>query len=97
VRAYRELIVAIQGLSESVSGAIPYDDTIRQKKGDGTPFVRAVADTGGSSPAPRSILAQMICRVIPDRERPKSFDPGLCAGALDRQIDECRRQGIVAF
>ena len=29
-RAYRELIVTTPGLSESISGAILYDETIRQ-------------------------------------------------------------------
>ncbi len=45
-RAYRELIVTTPGLSESISGAILYDETIRQKKVDGTPFVKALADLG---------------------------------------------------
>jgi len=45
VCAYRELIVATQGLGESVSGAITHDETIRQNKRDGTPSVKAVADT----------------------------------------------------
>ena len=38
-RAYRELIVTTPGLGESISGAILYDETIRQQKRDGTPFV----------------------------------------------------------
>ena len=45
-RAYRELIVTTPGLGESISGAILYDETIRQKKRDGTPFAKAVADAG---------------------------------------------------
>jgi fructose-bisphosphate aldolase class I len=45
-RAYRELIITTPGLSESISGAILYDETIRQSKNDGTPFVRAIADAG---------------------------------------------------
>ena len=40
-RAYRELIVTTPGLSESISGAILYDETIRQKTKDGPPFVGA--------------------------------------------------------
>ncbi len=31
--AYREMIVTAPGLGESISGAILYDETIRQKKG----------------------------------------------------------------
>jgi fructose-bisphosphate aldolase class I len=45
-RAYRELIVTTHGLSESISGAILYDETIRQKKKDGTPFIKVIIDAG---------------------------------------------------
>jgi fructose-bisphosphate aldolase class I len=45
-RAYRELIVATPGLGECISGAILYDETIRQGKKDGTSFVKAIADAG---------------------------------------------------
>jgi fructose-bisphosphate aldolase, class I len=45
-RAYRELIVTTPGLGESISGAILYDETIRQQKKDGTPFAKALTDAG---------------------------------------------------
>ena len=45
-RAYRELIVTTPGLSECVSGVILFDETIRQRKQDGTPFVEAIANAG---------------------------------------------------
>lgn len=45
-RAWRELIVTTPGLAESISGAILYDETIRQKKHDGTPFAKALSDAG---------------------------------------------------
>ena len=45
-RAYRELIVTTPGLAESISGAILYDETIRQQKQDGTPVAKAIADAG---------------------------------------------------
>jgi fructose-bisphosphate aldolase, class I len=45
-RQYRELIVNTPGLAESISGAILYDETIRQRKDDGTPFANALADLG---------------------------------------------------
>jgi fructose-bisphosphate aldolase class I len=45
-RAYRELIVTTPGLAESISGAILYDETIRQQKKDGTPFVKVITDSG---------------------------------------------------
>jgi fructose-bisphosphate aldolase class I len=45
-RAYRELIVTTPGLGESIGGAIIYDETIRQQKDDGTPFVKVLIDAG---------------------------------------------------
>jgi len=45
-RAYRELIVTTPGLSESIGGAILYDETIRQQKSDGTSFVKVLMDAG---------------------------------------------------
>jgi fructose-bisphosphate aldolase class I len=45
-RAYRELIVTTPALGECISGAILYDETIRQRKKDGAPFVKAVTDAG---------------------------------------------------
>jgi fructose-bisphosphate aldolase class I len=45
-RAYREMIVTTDGLSECIGGAILYDETIRQQKSDGTPFVKVLIDAG---------------------------------------------------
>jgi fructose-bisphosphate aldolase class I len=45
-RAYRELIVTTPALGECISGAILYDETIRQQKRDGTPFVKAIMNAG---------------------------------------------------
>ena len=45
-RAYRELIITTPGLAESISGVILYDETIRQQKNDGTPFLKILADAG---------------------------------------------------
>lgn len=45
-RAYREWIVTTPRLGECISGAILYDETIRQKKKDGTSFVKALVDAG---------------------------------------------------
>jgi fructose-bisphosphate aldolase, class I len=45
-RAWRELILTTPSLGESISGAILYDETIRQQKKDGTPFVKAIMDAG---------------------------------------------------
>ncbi|MFA5257607.1 MAG: class I fructose-bisphosphate aldolase [Opitutales bacterium] len=45
-RAYREMIVTTPGLSECISGAILYDETIRQETQDGTPFLQVLAAAG---------------------------------------------------
>jgi fructose-bisphosphate aldolase, class I len=45
-RAYRELLVTTPGLGESISGAILYDETIRQQKKNGTPFIKVLVDAG---------------------------------------------------
>jgi fructose-bisphosphate aldolase class I len=45
-RKYRELLVTTPGLSESISGAILYDETIRQEKADGTPFIKVLEAAG---------------------------------------------------
>jgi fructose-bisphosphate aldolase class I len=45
-RAYRELIITAPGLGECISGVILYDETIRQQKKDGTPFVEVITDAG---------------------------------------------------
>jgi len=43
-RSYREMIITTPGLGECISGLILYDETIRQKKKDGTSFIKAIAD-----------------------------------------------------
>jgi fructose-bisphosphate aldolase class I len=45
-RAYRELIVTTPQLGECIGGAILYDETIRQQKKDGTPFIRVLIEAG---------------------------------------------------
>jgi fructose-bisphosphate aldolase class I len=45
-RAWRELIVTTPSLGENISGVILYDETIRQGKTDGTPFVKVLTEAG---------------------------------------------------
>jgi fructose-bisphosphate aldolase class I len=40
------LIITTPGLGESISGAILFDETIRQQKQDGTPFIKVLTDAG---------------------------------------------------
>ncbi len=45
-RAYRELLFRTPGVGDHVSGVILYDETLRQKAADGTPFVKVLLDQG---------------------------------------------------
>jgi fructose-bisphosphate aldolase class I len=45
-RAYRELIVTTPGLNEFISGAILFDETIRQETKDGTLMIQILTDNG---------------------------------------------------
>jgi fructose-bisphosphate aldolase class I len=45
-RRYRELLITTARLNESISGAILFDETIRQQKTDGTPFNKVLIDAG---------------------------------------------------
>jgi len=45
-RRYRELLLTAPGLGEHISGAILFDETIRQKTSDGTPLVDAMKKAG---------------------------------------------------
>ncbi|WP_268628012.1 class I fructose-bisphosphate aldolase, partial [Escherichia coli] len=45
-RAYRELLLTTPKLNEHISGAILFDETIRQSTKDGVPFAKYMADHG---------------------------------------------------
>lgn len=45
-QAYRDMLVTAPGLSDYVSGAILFDETIRQKTLGGTPFAEHLSDQG---------------------------------------------------
>ena len=45
-RAYRQMLVTTSGVSEYISAAILFDETIRQKTSDGRPFVDALTAEG---------------------------------------------------
>lgn len=45
-RAYRELIVSTPGLSDCISGAILYEETIYQNTKNGTPLIKVLIDSG---------------------------------------------------
>jgi fructose-bisphosphate aldolase class I len=45
-RAYRDMLFSARGLGQFISGVILYDETLRQKAADGTPFVELLAKNG---------------------------------------------------
>jgi len=45
-RAYREMLLTVPKLGEHISGAILYDETIRQKTKAGVPFTKVMLDNG---------------------------------------------------
>ncbi len=45
-RAYREMLLATPNLSDHISGAILYDETLRQSTKDGVPFTKLMLDNG---------------------------------------------------
>ena len=45
-RAYRDMLFTSKGLSQFISGVILYDETLRQKSANGTPFVELLAKNG---------------------------------------------------
>jgi fructose-bisphosphate aldolase class I len=45
-RAYRDMLFTTRGLGDHISGVILYDETLRQKSADGTPFATVLARQG---------------------------------------------------
>lgn len=45
-RAYRDMLLTTPGLSDYISGAILFDETIRQATANGTPFVNYMVEAG---------------------------------------------------
>jgi fructose-bisphosphate aldolase class I len=45
-RAYRDLLFSAKGMGQYISGVILYDETLRQKSADGTPFAELLAKQG---------------------------------------------------
>ena len=45
-RAYRDMLFSAKGVGEHISGVILYDETLRQKSADGTPFTALLEKNG---------------------------------------------------
>src|SRR5204863_169990 len=72
-RTYREMLFTAPGAAESVSGVILYDETIRQKTRDGTPFPQYLTKQGiipgikvdlCANRAPPQAVAEATLRVL---------------------------------
>ena len=72
-RKYRELIVTAPNLNESISGAILFDETIRQQKLDGTPFIKILID-GGVIPGIKLDLGAKSLALFPGEKVTEGLD-----------------------
>jgi fructose-bisphosphate aldolase class I len=86
-RAYREMIVTTPGLSESISGAILYDETIGQQLKDGTPFIKAVTDAG-IIPGIKVDAGAKAMKDHPDEKLTEGLD------GLHERLEEYARLGL---
>src|SRR6187397_1179537 len=77
-RDYREMLFRAKGIGEFISGVILFDETIRQKAKDGTPFTKVLASQGvipgikvdaGTVPLPGSLTEKRTQGLDGLRER----------------------------
>ena len=80
-RAYRELIVTTPGLGECISGAILYDETIRQPRRVARPSSR-FSPRPVSFPASKSIPARKTSPLSPERRSRKALTGCATASGL---------------
>jgi fructose-bisphosphate aldolase class I len=72
-RAYRELLFTTRGLGDHVSGAILYDETLRQKAADGTPFA-TLLDRQGVLPGIKVDAGTADLAFCPDEKVTEGLD-----------------------
>jgi fructose-bisphosphate aldolase class I len=61
-RAYREMLFTTNGASEFISGAILYDETIRQKSSSGKPLAEVLSSRGIVAGIKVDTGAEPLCR-----------------------------------
>ena len=83
-RAWRELIVTTPRLGECISGVILYDETIRQQKKDGIPFVETIT-AAGIIPGIKVDIGAKDMAVRPGEKVTEGLD-----GLRDRLVDYSR-------
>ncbi len=72
-RAYRETLLTTRGLGEFISGAILFDETLRQKTSAGTPFVEAL-EAQGILPGIKVDLGAKPLAAFPDEKVTEGLD-----------------------
>ena len=70
-RAYRDLLFTTPGMEEYIGGVILYDETIRQRSDDGTPFAELLAANGRRSRNQGRHRARSRSRCGPARRSPR--------------------------
>jgi fructose-bisphosphate aldolase class I len=85
-RAYRELLLTAPGIGEAISGAILYDETLRQSTADGEPFV-AVMERAGILPGIKVDTGTVALAGAPDEKITEGLD------GLAKRVGEYRGLG----
>lgn len=85
-RAYRELLVTAPGIGEQISGVILFDETIRDRASNGTPFPEVVRQRG-AVPGVKVDLGAKPLALAPDESVTEGLD-----GLRDR-LEEYRSLG----
>ena len=86
-RTYRELLFTAPGAADYISGVILYDETIRQKTKDGTPFPQYLAEAR-RRPGHQGRHRREAARRLPERDdhrRPRR------AARAPRRVPQARR------
>jgi fructose-bisphosphate aldolase, class I len=87
-RSYRELLVTTPGLGESISGAILYDETVRQQTDDGTPLIQILIQAG-ILPGIKVDIGTVALAGHPDETLTEGLD------GLREQLAEYAQMGLV--
>ena len=85
-RSFREWIVTTPGLNESISGAILFDETIRQQTKDGIPFTK-VLEKAGIIPGIKVDLGAKNMAGFPDEKITEGLD------GLHNRLEEYAKLG----
>src|SRR6185369_10017209 len=72
-RAYRAALFSTPGLGEFISGAILFDETLRQKSGDGTPLAQMLTRQG-IIPGIKVDLGTVALANFPDEKITRGLD-----------------------